>query len=195
MRLDCWRGANATSVWLTATTTSAGWNTRDGASVWARDMPASLCGCGVRWPAPTVWPLPPISRRWRPFSTARVNSRNRRNFIDRLRTYRREYGSSHPEIAVVLNNLGALYQATARSGRAESSHRVALEMKGIELGARHPDVAVTLNNLALCCQSRGDANSAGRSFQRAVRILHVTLGTSHPTTQGVRNNFCRLKAG
>lgn len=60
-----------------------------------------------------------------------------------LRTYRREYGPRHPEIAVILNNLGALYAATARPKRAESHYLAALRMKRGLLGTSHPDVAVT----------------------------------------------------
>lgn len=53
-----------------------------------------------------------------------------------LRTYRREY-RSHPEIAVVMNNLGAHYQATGQPKRAESYYRAALKKKRQKLPGKH----------------------------------------------------------
>jgi Flp pilus assembly protein TadD len=37
-----------------------------------------------------------------------------------LRTYRRVYGPSHREIALILNNLAAIFQTTGQPSRAET---------------------------------------------------------------------------
>jgi len=109
-----------------------------------------------------------------------------------LRVYRREYGVSHPEIAVVLNNLGALCQATGRNRRAESYYRATLQMKRHELGASHPDIAVTMNNLALLYIALGKSASAREYFRQALQILKVSLGASHTSTRAVRANAKRF---
>lgn len=105
-----------------------------------------------------------------------------------LRTYRRELGASHREIAVVLNNLGALYQATGRPQKAEASYIAALKMKRRELGRGHSDVGVTLNNLGTLYKSLNRRTKAQSCFTSALRILESTLGRLHPTTRAVRRS-------
>jgi tetratricopeptide (TPR) repeat protein len=109
-----------------------------------------------------------------------------------LRIYRRECGPSEPELAVVLNNLGALYQATGKFKRAEMAYRATLRIKRERLGASHPDIAVTMNNLAMLYQSRGKNRLAQLWFNKALRILAASLGSSHPNTRAVRRNHRRL---
>jgi tetratricopeptide (TPR) repeat protein len=109
-------------------------------------------------------------------------------YSEALRIYRREYGASHPEIAVVLNNLGALYQATGRPKLAEAYYRAALRMKQRELGASHPDIGVTMNNLAMLLRGQGRSELAESWFKRALQILKSSLGSSHPVTRELRNN-------
>ena len=113
---------------------------------------------------------------------------SKRCYFEALRIYRREYGASHPEIAVVLNNLGALYHATGRPKLAESHYRAALRMKRRELGASHPDIGVTMNNLAMLHRGQGSYELAESCFKRALQILNSSLGSSHPVTRELRNN-------
>jgi len=113
---------------------------------------------------------------------------SKRCYFDALNVYRREYGASHPEIAVVLNNLGALYHGTGRPNLAESYYRAALRMKRRELGASHPDVGVTMNNLAMLYRHKGSCELAESWFKKALRILDSSLGSSHPATRELRNN-------
>jgi tetratricopeptide (TPR) repeat protein len=116
---------------------------------------------------------------------------SKRCYFDALKIYRREYGASHPEIAVVLNNLGALHHATGRPNVAESYYRAALRMKRRELGASHPDMGVTMNNLAMLHRGQGRCELAESWFKRALRILDSSVGSSHPTTRELRNNQCQ----
>jgi tetratricopeptide (TPR) repeat protein len=116
---------------------------------------------------------------------------SKRYYFEALTIYRREYGVSHPEVAVVLNNLGALYHATGRPKLAESYYRAALRMKRRELGASHPDIGVTMNNLAMLHSGQGRCELAESWFTRALQILNSTLGSSHPVTRELRNNQCR----
>jgi tetratricopeptide (TPR) repeat protein len=109
-----------------------------------------------------------------------------------LTIYRRHYGASHPEIAVVLNNLGALYQAIGQTKRAELYHRKALPMKHRVLNANHPDLALTMNNLALLQSSQGRCDLARPLLKSALQILNVSVGSSHPHTKKVRRNYENL---
>ena len=109
-----------------------------------------------------------------------------------LKIYQREYGSSHPEIAIVLNNLGALYQATKRPKRAEFFYRAALKMKRHVLPARHPDIAITMSNLAMFYSVHARHSLARLWSKRALQLLEGSLGHSHRTTRAVRKNHQRI---
>ena len=84
---------------------------------------------------------------------------SKRCYFDALKIYRREYGASHPEIAVVLNNLGALYHATGGP-----------------------------NILAMLYRQQGRCELAESWFKKALRILDSSLGSSHPATRELGNN-------
>ena len=58
-----------------------------------------------------------------------------------------------PRIAIRLNNLAQLLQATNRLGEAEPLMRRALAIDEASYGTDHPNVAIRLNNLARCCKT------------------------------------------
>ena len=62
-------------------------------------------------------------------------------------------GANHPNVAIRLNNLAALLQATNRLAEAEPLMRRALAIDEANLGADHPNVAIRLNNLAQLLQA------------------------------------------
>ena len=63
------------------------------------------------------------------------------------------YGPDHPEVAIRLNNLAQLLQATNRLAEAEPLYRRALAIDEASYGPDHPDVAIGLNNLAQLLQA------------------------------------------
>ncbi len=65
---------------------------------------------------------------------------------------RQSFGKDHPTVAIRLNNLARLLQATNRLGEAEPLYRRALAIDEASLGKDHPRVAIRLNNLASCCK-------------------------------------------
>ncbi|QTF93775.1 tetratricopeptide repeat protein, partial [Halomonas sp. BM-2019] len=62
-------------------------------------------------------------------------------------------GADHPTVAIRLNNLASLLQATNRLAEAEPLMRRALAIDEASLGADHPTVAIDLNNLAQLLQA------------------------------------------
>lgn len=110
-----------------------------------------------------------------------------------LRVYRRAHGESHREVALVLNNLAAVYQKSRRTERAEKMYRAALAMKTETLGKAHPDVAVTMNNLAMLLATQRRSAEAERYFERAHKSLANALGQKHPNVCAVGANLERLR--
>lgn len=110
-------------------------------------------------------------------------------YLKALPIYRLEYGTSHPELAVLLHNLASHYHNTKRYAEAEPLFWAALRMRRRELGTAHPDLAVTLNNLGMLYYSQGESQQAARHFRQALRILVRTPGSRHPYTRAVCANY------
>jgi len=63
-------------------------------------------------------------------------------------------GPEHPKVAIRLNNLGQVLQATNRLAEAEPLMRRALGIDEKSYGPEHPRVAIRLNNLARLLQAK-----------------------------------------
>ncbi len=102
------------------------------------------------------------------------------------------YGADHPKIAIRLNNLAHLLQATNRLGEAEPLMRRALAIDEASYGADHPDVAVDLNNLAQLLQDTNRLGEAEPLMRRSVEIMIAGLGFDHPGTKLGQENLAGL---
>ena len=126
-----------------------------------------------------------------------LDAQGKRNEADQL--YRRAlavfvrlFGREHYDVAVNLNNLAALYQATGDIGKAERLYRRALIIKEKILKANHPDIALTLNNLAVLYKSQGRFNEAEPLYSRALAIFKESLADTHPHVTSCQANYARL---
>ena len=103
--------------------------------------------------------------------------------------FERVHGSEHYEIAINLNNLGALHQARGDLPVAEAAYRRARAIKEKFLGPDHPDVAMTLHNLAMTAPSgptrRGQIISTGGRSPSSARLS----GPSTPRSSTACVNF------
>ena len=102
------------------------------------------------------------------------------------------YGRDHPKVAIRLNNLGALLQATNRLAEAEPLMRRALAIGERSLGSDHPDVAIRLNNLAELLQATNRFEEAEPLYRRALAIDEKTYGSDHPNVARHLNNLAGL---
>jgi len=101
-------------------------------------------------------------------------------------------GVEHEDLAVIFNNLAALFLETGRLAEAEQLYERALAIKEKMLGARHPEVGVTLNNLAILHRRSGRPDAARVLYRRALSIFTARLGAHHPRTATCRANYRRL---
>ena len=112
-------------------------------------------------------------------------------YIEALQILERSPGDNAAEIAVALNDLGALYAQRGLSDRAQDLLTRAADMKRQAIGEKHPDVAVTLNNLAIVHKRRGEYALAVSLYQDALGIFEESLGAEHPKTLACRRNYDR----
>jgi len=109
-----------------------------------------------------------------------------------LATRERVLGAEHPDVAMSLNNLAALYRAKGDYRHAEPLYVRALAITEKALGAEHPYVATALNNLALMYFTKGYYERAEPLYQRALTIREKVLGAEHPDVATSLNNLAGL---
>jgi len=105
---------------------------------------------------------------------------------------KRLLGEAHPDYALSLNNLAALYRSMGNNARALPLFQQALEIQKKALGEAHPDYALSLNNLAWLYQSMGDHARALPLYQQALEIVKKALGEAHPVYATSLNNLAAL---
>jgi tetratricopeptide (TPR) repeat protein len=98
----------------------------------------------------------------------------------------------HPEVAVALNNLGAIAQRRGELRAAEACYREALEIKEEVVGPRSPTLAVALNNLATILRRLGLVVEAVATYDRAIELLDGVVEDDHPTLAALRRNRAKM---
>jgi tetratricopeptide (TPR) repeat protein len=101
-------------------------------------------------------------------------------------------GPDHLEVAVVLNNLGAIADRRGAHMEAEDAYRRSLVIKEARLGPDHPDVAVTRNNLGALCAACGRCTEAVEHLGRALAVFERTLEPTHPTLAVCRESHATV---
>jgi tetratricopeptide (TPR) repeat protein len=102
------------------------------------------------------------------------------------------YGADHPDVAIDLNNLALLLQATNRLSEAEPLMRRALAIDEQSYGPDHPKVAIRLNNLAALLQATNRLSEAEPLSWRHVDIFisfGKATGHEHPHMQAALQNY------
>jgi len=107
------------------------------------------------------------------------------------------FRTEHPNVAIRLNNLARLLQATNRLAEAEPLMRRALAIDEQSFGPDHPEVARDLHNLAQLLQDTNRLDEAEPLMRRALAIfLDFTrrTGHEHPHLRAAFNNYRHLLA-
>jgi tetratricopeptide (TPR) repeat protein/MinD-like ATPase involved in chromosome partitioning or flagellar assembly len=101
-------------------------------------------------------------------------------------------GPTHPDTALIMNNLALLLQDRGDYAVARPYYERALAINENVLGPEHPDTARSLNNLGLLLQAMGDHAAAQPYYERALAINEKVLGPMHPDTALIMNNLALL---
>ena len=82
-----------------------------------------------------------------------------------------EFGPDHPNTAIFLNNLAAIYQGQGRYAEAEPLLQRALAIAEKASGPEHSDVAQSLSGLAILYVAQGRYAEAEPLHERALAIF------------------------
>jgi tetratricopeptide (TPR) repeat protein len=104
----------------------------------------------------------------------------------------RETQSDHPNTAISLSNLAALYDKMSHHSEAEHLYQRALQICETQFGSNHPQTATTLNNLGELYRKTGCYSQAEPLYRRALQIREIQLGSNHPQTATCLNNLALL---
>jgi tetratricopeptide (TPR) repeat protein len=101
-------------------------------------------------------------------------------------------GTSHPAVAISLDNLALLYEAQGDYAKAEPLFKRSLALQEEALGRDHPGLTASLNHLAGNYKKRGDYANAEPLCKRSLTISEKTSGTDHPDVATSLNNLAGL---
>jgi eukaryotic-like serine/threonine-protein kinase len=107
-----------------------------------------------------------------------------------LRT--RELGEDHPEVAELLDALGATLSEQRRQDDAEPLLLRALGIRRAAHGELHDDVAATLTNLAEVALDRDDFARAEELSRQSLEIREAILPADHPALGKARSRLSRV---
>ena len=99
------------------------------------------------------------------------------------------YGQRHPNVAVLLNNLGVSQSATGAYEAAIACYERALTIDLAVFGEDHPSVAIDRSNLASAYRKVGDIDTAIAYYEFALRSDLKSLGPEHPQVATDYNNL------
>ncbi len=112
-------------------------------------------------------------------------------FTRALVIHERVLGADHPDTAMSLNNLAALYDAQGRYGEAEPLYQRALAITERILGADHPDTAAVRENYAILLRHRPHVAVPSPSLGQRIRAwLSRTRETRWGTAHCPERPFC-----
>jgi len=98
-------------------------------------------------------------------------------------------GREHPDLAMPLNGLGALYLTQRRYTEAEPLLQRALAISEKAWGPEHHDVATSLDNLGVLYRLQGRYAEAEPLHKRALAIYEKARGSEHPDVAVALSNL------
>jgi tetratricopeptide (TPR) repeat protein len=103
-----------------------------------------------------------------------------------------QLGPDHPDVAILLNQLGMLYDGMGQYAKAESYYLRSLKIEEEKLGRDDPSVADTLNNLATVYYHTGQYAKSEPLFLRSLKIRETKLPDNRAERAGSLNNLGNL---
>ena len=112
------------------------------------------------------------------------------SYLRALAIREKALGAEHPDVSLVLNNLGYLYYYDLHDyDRAESLYERSIAIKEKAFGTEHPQVAATLINIGLIEWKKKDYARAKAAFERALGILEKNTGPESDLVAACAHNL------
>jgi tetratricopeptide (TPR) repeat protein len=102
---------------------------------------------------------------------------------------KKNYGDSHPIIAIRYNNIGSSWSSKGAYDKAIRYLEQGLVIDKEYYGESHPQIAIRYNNLGLAWRSKGAYDKAIAYYEQALTIDTEYYGESHPKIATRYNNL------
>jgi tetratricopeptide (TPR) repeat protein len=96
--------------------------------------------------------------------------------------YLRRLGPAHPDVGMVLHNIGGLAHARGRPADGEPAARRAVCIRAAALGDEHPATAADRAALATILAETGHHDEAVKLLEQALTVFQRRLGATHHET-------------
>ncbi len=114
------------------------------------------------------------------------------HFREILALRRERLGEQHPEVALVLNDLGYLLSEKGAYEEAERCFREALALNRAAFGERHHEVARSLSNLGMHHWDKNELDEAETFTRQAIDQYLGLFGERHIAVAGPLDNLCSI---
>ncbi len=98
----------------------------------------------------------------------------------------------HPDLAVIMTNLGNVYFELQRPETSEKYHLQALTIRKNAFGKNDPAVAQSTYNLAVLYENQYQYEQAEIFYQQAINLWSVSMSPTHPYIGNALNNLSNL---
>ena len=103
-----------------------------------------------------------------------------------------DYGKGTEEHALILNNLGGIYEAQGQAKKAKPFYEQALNIYKEIFGETHHETASSLNNLAKCYGDLGRDEEAEQLYLQSIDICKKNYGKNYLYTAHALGNLALL---
>jgi len=101
----------------------------------------------------------------------------------------RQLGPRHPDLAVIMTNLGNVYFESQRPELSEKYHQQALRIRKNAFDADDPAIAQSTYNLAVLYENQHKYEQAATFYQQAISSWSASLGPMHPYVGNALSNL------
>ncbi|HEC20739.1 MAG TPA: tetratricopeptide repeat protein [Gammaproteobacteria bacterium] len=98
----------------------------------------------------------------------------------------------HPDVAVVMTNLGNVYFDLQRPEESEKYHQQARQIRINAFGESDPSVAQSTYNLAVLYENQQDYDKAANYYRQAIDSWSASIGPTHPYVGNALNNLANI---
>jgi len=101
----------------------------------------------------------------------------------------KQLGPRHPDLAVIMTNLGNVYFESQRPELSEKYHQQALKIRKIAFDVDDPAIAQSTYNLAVLYENQHKYEQATTFYQQAISSWSASLGPMHPYVGNALSNL------
>jgi len=111
------------------------------------------------------------------------------HFLAALHILEEQLTPNHPDLAVIMTNLGNVYFESKHPELSEKYHQQALKIRKNAFSADDPAIAQSTYNLAVLYEDQKKYEQATIFYQQAISLWSASLGPAHPYVGSALSNL------